>query len=362
MIRFFYGKGDICVDVTEAVFRNCFDGERIAIPRGDVLRANLLADPLPGVVKDIIVVTDTDHGQDCEIIGADREFVRPLSQIDSPGTFLGARSQLGTPPVEITSLAIAITFLYRPDRLEYLSKVTAAHLDMARDSTTFVVTNTSDQNELRAIRQAVSANRLEIITPTYLGHPYLLTWAHRAVFWECLERGEAFSHYLYTEDDLLLTKANIDYWLRGVTDLAPYDCIPGFVRYEINVDGEMVSSDALSRIDVGAAPKTQLGRQLWINSAYPYQGLYLLSERHIRELLFTFAGNPDHGRWEIREKAAQGLTYWGAPPWAESRYFIGLTEDLAVDPGALFHHLPNNYAVNPHTGHGKILMSDLFKV
>lgn len=354
MIRFRYGQGDTFIDITETVVRLCFNGTQIRIPPDDVLRARMFSDPLPGVVKDIHVLRD---GRAPDVCPAGDHVVLTLTgaeRAELDGASAGR-------PERIDSLAIAITVFFNPERLGYLRRITAEHLDLAGDSTTFVITNTNDPAEHRAIRDAVSARRLEIVVPTHLGHPYLLTWAHRAVFRDCLESGRDFSHYLYTEDDLLLRRDNIDYWVRGMAALARYDCIPAFMRYELTAGGDKVCNDALGPIDFDAVPKVRSGRRWMVNSPYPYQGMYLLAERHARDLLFSEAGSPDYGlaTWGIREKAAQGLTFWNVPAWAHSRYFVGVTEELAIDPAALVHHLPNNYALNPVKGYGEIRLDEV---
>ena len=58
MIRFFYGKDQNYVDVTQQVLRTCSDGGRIYIPADDNLRGSLFPDPLYGVVKNIVVIRE----------------------------------------------------------------------------------------------------------------------------------------------------------------------------------------------------------------------------------------------------------------------------------------------------------------
>lgn len=357
MIQIRYGSGATFIDVTEAVFRLCFDGELIRIPPGDILRAELFSDPAYGVVKQILVTRGGPGGETREAYDADTEVVLIPTETER-SVF---RPVVPGYPTRIASLAIAITFFFRLDRLQYLRRITAAHRDLADDSATFIVTNTSDPEELDIIRAAVPARRLEIITPTHMGHPYLLAWGHREVFRKCLETG-GFSHYLYTEDDLLVTRDNIDYWLRGMADLAPYDCIPAFFRYEVDHDRQQVSTDVFRRLEYHKLPKVRTGRRFMVSLPWPYQGMYLLSERHARDLIFTEAGSPDYGllEWGVRERAAQGLTFYKVPHWAYSRYLVGLTEDRAVDPGALVHHLPNNYALQPSNGYGEIPVGEIF--
>ena len=70
--------------------------------------------------------------------------------------------------------------------------------------------------------------------------------------------------------------------------------------------------------------------------------MYLLDKEKAMELLFTEASSPDTGIWGIREKAAQGLTFWKVPKGTYSRFVIRVTENNQVDPDSLVHHLPNN--------------------
>jgi hypothetical protein len=94
---------------------------------------------------------------------------------------------------------------------------------------------------------------------------------------------------------------------------------------------------------------------------YPYQGMYLLDSSGMHELINTDAGSPDQGIWQIREKAAQGLTFWNQPKGSISRSLVGVTADLEFDDGAKIHHLPNIYALNKNTPHGKIALSETIR-
>lgn len=250
-------------------------------------------------------------------------------------------------------LAIAITFFYRHSRLEYLRQICEAHQQLDTEYTTFIITNSKDENEIRLIRENACNKDLHIATPTYLGHPYLLTWSHRDIFREQISSRSSYSHFLYTEDDLLLTRQNLDYWLgaREVTKTTPF--IPAFLRYEINNRGETVSTD-VTEPQALTSHLLKVGETTFVNLKQPYQGMYLMDEKLAIELLFSNASSPDTGRWGIREKAAQGLTYWNVPSGAHSRMIVGLDQTMRILSDARIHHLPNNYANNPDSIFGKI--------
>ena len=137
-------------------------------------------------------------------------------------------------------LAISITFFYKYSRLKYLRKICESHQDLGVEYTTFLITNAREKNEIKLIKQNIPNKDLHIITPSYLGHPFLLTWSHRDVFREQISN---YSHFLYTEDDILFTKKNLDYWIKAREVLRESPYIPSFFRYEVTSEGEYVSSD-----------------------------------------------------------------------------------------------------------------------
>lgn len=68
-MHIFYGSGDSYIDVTDAAVTYCFDGTRIYIAAGDT-GANYFRDPLPGYLKNIIVVREFDGVMACRSFGA----------------------------------------------------------------------------------------------------------------------------------------------------------------------------------------------------------------------------------------------------------------------------------------------------
>jgi hypothetical protein len=89
--------------------------------------------------------------------------------------------------------------------------------------------------------------------------------------------------------------------------------------------------------------------------------MYLLDRALMQEHLASPSSNPDFGRWNIREKAAQGLTFWGVPKGFHSRIMLGLEAGRkALDRRCLVHHMPNNGANDPQSRFGKIPLDAIF--
>ena len=256
-------------------------------------------------------------------------------------------------------LAVAITFFFDESRLRYLEKVLTSYEALGLPSKIFVVTTANHEFELERIRELAGSLDCSVVVPAFLGHPYLLTWCHREIFKSLILGEEGFTHFLYSEDDLFFTKENLDYWLESRRCLSSTSFIPGFVRYEVNSEFVHVSTDITSTHDLSRIPRLEESGYQFVGLRQPYQGMYLLDLSMAEEMLFSAAGSPDFGKWGIREKAAQGLTFWQVPKGFYSRMLVRLTGDNDLDPGCLIHHMPNNYACNSESKFGKLPLSQV---
>ena len=233
---------------------------------------------------------------------------------------------------------------------------------LSRNTRVFVITNTESLDNHKKIVAAVEAD-IKIYVPKLIGHPYLLTWAHFDVFRKLFQTEQNLTHFMYLEDDILITPENIEYWLEGRANLRNIGLIPSFLRYELAAQETLMrSTDVTSHVKLNEIPRVNFHNKnyCYINLPQPYQGMYLFDRELAEEHLFGPSSNPDFGIWGIREKAAQGLTFANVPSGCTSRNFVGFKLDRnQIDSRALIHHTPNNYANNPQTKFGKIPINEL---
>ncbi len=262
----------------------------------------------------------------------------------------------------IPNLLIGITFHYVKERIQYLQKTVKFFPQLSRDTEIFIVTNTKSLDQHEEIREAVG-NNIKIYVPKHIGHPYLLTWAHFDIFREFFHANQEITHFMYLEDDIQIKPNNIKYWLKGRENLRKFGLIPSFLRYEIkDSNSEKYSTDITIQVKFNEIPKIKVPdtNYYYINFPQPYQGMYLLDRDLAREHLFGLSSDPDFGKWRIREKAAQGLTFASIPYGFTSRNLVGYDSSLnQVDHDSLIHHIPNNYANNSQSKFGKLRIQDL---
>jgi hypothetical protein len=194
-----------------------------------------------------------------------------------------------------------------------------------------------------------------------LPHPFFLGWHHLEVFRHLLSNTKV-SHFLYMEDDLLISEKNIRYWLIGRKKLRHRGLYPSFVRVEKRKNSDVwYSTDCTEHVDLSKLPSVRINdRYRFFGLPNPYQGMYLMDRELMSEHLSGPSSHPDFGPWGIREKAAQGLTFLNVPQGFGSRNVVGYNcETNQIDSHSWIHHMTNNYANDPSQPFGKIPILEL---
>lgn len=273
-----------------------------------------------------------------------------------------SESDSAAKPFQIVGhLAVAVTFFYDESRFGYLQQIAQHYPQLATQTSVWVVTNTRDEAAHHKIHQVFDGVELQIIVPSHLGHPLLLPWFHRDIFATLHRNRPDVSHFLYVEDDLEVTPANVSYWLEARQILRPLGLIPSFLRVEEGPDGNFYSSDVYRTAHIGNLPRLIDGQGYWVNLRYPYQASYLMDRELMAEFLQSPAQSPDSGTWPIRERATQGLIHSNVPAGCFSRAFIRVNTDGGIPSRAQIHHLPNNYALKKGNKYGSLRVDELVR-
>lgn len=245
-------------------------------------------------------------------------------------------------------LVIAVCCHFNEARLSYLDQISNQFASLGSEVLVVIVTNTSNAEEIKKLESVIAGKgfNYQFFVPDTLGHPLLLTWAHFPVF-KGLLKDESFTHFMYLEDDTLITRENMNYWIEGRELLRPYGLIPSFMRVEKKANGDRwYSSDCPHSFYIYALPRIEVSKNFgFVNFPELYQGMYLLDRELMIEHLSGSTYSPNSGVWGIQEKAAQGLTFANVPKGYTTRNLIPYKIDsLQIDGRCLIHHVPNNYA------------------
>jgi hypothetical protein len=272
--------------------------------------------------------------------------------LSSTAVDLGRRADNIT-VILMNKIISCITFHFDRVRLKYLIQ-TITGIRHAGIDQIIICTNAKDE-ALEEVRSACQfMDGIYVLSIVDLAHPYHLAMYHRSVFSHYFHKDDSITHFLYSEDDHLFSKTNLNYWfesfeeLRSVQDYG----IPAWFRIELrHSDQSWVSIDYSSDIPLEASRVNQSGQNFYVDSIRSYAGAYMLD----RSLMGEFMKNPDYlhippppqdsNYYSVREHAAFGMARTGLKDGSLSRYRIRLNKYLnVIDPAAYIVHLPNNYA------------------
>jgi hypothetical protein len=196
-----------------------------------------------------------------------------------------------------------------------------------------------------------------------LAHPFHLTWWHKRHLRPWLEKARTGRDYfIYLEDDIVLTRENIAYFLDARPRLATRGLIPGFLRFE-NIEGIRHSVDFVQAQPVNRRSTLRVDGQRYIVPLNPYWAGFVLdralAEEYVATPSFQLEPSATRTHWEVRERAAMGLTWENVPPRARSRYAVPI-DACAPAAGCLVWHCAQNYSSDAATPFARLPLDTMF--
>lgn len=259
-----------------------------------------------------------------------------------------------TGTVSDAKFLITTPLLYRPPRLQYF-------FDMVRCLWEF----SADLVDLRIItstfKDAEKAAVLELLKPFHSPHfrisiesfwnkddPKDLTWVHKRLITDTFLVSREFTHFIYLEDDIRMSRRNVEYFIADRPLLAAAGFIPSFVRYEFNATTrKLYASDVITSVKI---PENALraGGKTYLMANNPYCASYILDQALAREYAASSSFDKETSAavwgWPSTERSAMGLCFENPPAGSIARFLIPVdTANRLPDARCLIHHLPNNF-------------------
>lgn len=163
-------------------------------------------------------------------------------------------------------------------------------------------------------------------------NPWSLSFAHKQIFAENVNRYDLFA---YSEDDMDVTEANIEAFLR-VTPQLSADEIAGFLRYEVDKSGNWSLPDVHGPFHWKPDSVRCRGDYIIAEFTNEHAGFYILTQSQLKQVVASgnFLRSPYEGRYGLPETAATDpYTCCGF----RKVICISALEDF------LIHHMPNRY-------------------
>jgi 2-polyprenyl-3-methyl-5-hydroxy-6-metoxy-1,4-benzoquinol methylase len=181
---------------------------------------------------------------------------------------------------------------YGEKNIEFLKRVISVYRSMAMD-VDIVVLSEATKNIDTSVKVIVGL-------PTK--NPWSLPFAHKRIFVENVDRYDLFA---YSEDDMLVTEANIHAFLRIAPALAQ-DEIAGFLRYEVDPSGTLFLPDVRGAYHWKPQTVSRRGNYSLAEFSNEHAAFYLLTQPQLKRAIASrgFIRDPYEGRYDMLCSAA----------------------------------------------------------
>ena len=184
-------------------------------------------------------------------------------------------------------------------------------------------------------------------------------------------KNKSFSHFMFIEDDIIISSKNICYWIYYRKILKKFNLVPGFLRYE-NYKKDLYAVDYQKRLSFKKSPKIQSENfdYGFINPKLPYSAMYLMDRPLMKEYVnsnavkidFSFSNNFLRSNAPTKELLNISHAFLNIPRGFFNKLMIPYGKNKKILDYCLIEHSDIKYANSKklkNMGFGKIKIKDL---
>jgi 2-polyprenyl-3-methyl-5-hydroxy-6-metoxy-1,4-benzoquinol methylase len=173
---------------------------------------------------------------------------------------------------------------------------------------------------------------VELVVGLPTPDPWSLPFAHQRIF---ADRLNEYDLFIYSEDDILITRRNVEAFL-AVGKVLPEQEIPGFLLYEESADGKINYPQMHAYFHWDPASVRSRGPYTLAFFTNEHTACYVLTQEHLRRAIISggYLVDPHQGRYDMLCTAATN-------PYTQ----CGFKKYVCIShmDAFLVHHLPNKY-------------------
>lgn len=251
-------------------------------------------------------------------------------------------------------LVIVICFFYNKKKIEHLKKNLDQISSYKFKKNLTIITNALENFQKKEINKILKSkiNNYEILEIKDLPDDNLLPWYSLNIMKQKFKQ-TSNSHFMYLEDDILISDKNIFYWIYFRNVLKKFGLIPGFLRYEKNKN-IVYSVDNPKKIRVSKNPHIYSSNKKFgfINSKYPYHAMYFMDRELMKNYLTSNAVSFDFGFYNrsikslypIKEQLNISYAYIDVPKGFHNRLVIPFNNKKEILDYCLIKHNELKYS------------------
>lgn len=278
---------------------------------------------------------------------------------------------------------IAVTAFNPLSRVEKLLKLFSEYEKLPGTKDIFIYIDWNHREDIAFLQNLIQAKieglsvQAVVCSPLFEG--FELTWAHK----EDLKNAvldKSYDFYVYSEDDMLFTLDNFNYWLSCKDKLSRLNLEPGFCRFERR-GTSLVPFDNYGVWNIGKATpdvwrdipyvcttyKTAES-DFWgfVSLANPYSAFMLLDQSSADRYIESDSFCPNksfvkvaHRNWPLADRSSMGVAFEDLLPYQEHKRVVPVNMnekgELEIAQCGLIEHLDNRYSEDLASKHTKLI-------
>ena len=249
-------------------------------------------------------------------------------------------------------IAVHITSFYGDnykERIIFLKKIIKNYQIISKKIDIFIHTN-------KVSKILESKNVKFILHDLENKNPFYLSWLSRPMMEKQKDKYDCF---IYSEDDILFSKKNFEYWLKYKEICLKNNHNLGFIRIE-KKNEEIFSTDLIKKINYFLKINNKV---FAVNDVNSYCAFWIYDKKEFIKFTqskfwnFTWKGKNIHAFYGIREMSAIG---WHGKNMSRYKYTLIPMTKNKLNSDSYILHLTNNHALSNHpVGFGSIKKNDI---
>lgn len=254
------------------------------------------------------------------------------------------------------NIAVHISFYYNEERFQYLREV-VSNINNYDDKTDIYI-HTNKVFSANILGEYYNGKLEMVVHDLSQVHPWFLTWKHRDLM---ATQKNKYDIFMYIEDDILVPKEAISYWLNYKDNLIKNNLNLGFFRIEKDKKGDHYCTDNSTspdgKIKQYLTKSINVDNQSFIiNDQNPYCAFWIYDKNEFNKFLQSkFWNTPTAFHPGIREDSGFGMTN------GYKDTVIPLINNK-LNENSKIYHLPNNYVGDFSNGWKLHLFDDVVKI
>ena len=250
-------------------------------------------------------------------------------------------------------IAKHICYFYNKERIKFINRIIDETATYIYNTDIFIHTNNKELNI--SLFNEYHNGSIQMVVHDLSGiHPYKLSWKCRDLLYK---QKDEYDIFMYIEDDILVPKSALLYWIENNEQLTGFGYNLGFLRIELFENREYITD--LSDKKFNAFLDLE-GKTYAINNINPYCAFWIYNKDEFNRFVNShYYSIPSIDGYYIRESSAIGL-HGLSTPWYKAT-LIPMDNNKLINSCKIY-HMSNNFVNKGPNTFGSIEFNDCIEI